>query len=406
MRPPVFSNLAESGKYRIPFLIALITAGLAGNYYNFEIFLNINFLFGSVFAMLALQSFGLRRGIIAAACIASYTYFLWNHPYAIIVQTAEVAVVGLLIERRKMGLVLADTLFWLIIGMPLVYLCYHFVMHVPPSNTHIVMFKQAVNGIANALVARLIFTGYALWVRSSLISLRDIIYDLLTFFVLIPALILLAVGSRTDFNETDHQIRASLIWESLDVTQSLNTWVKNRKAVILTLADLSASRSPRQLQASLEQAVRSDINFNRIGLLNKDAISIAYYPQIDELGQSNLGKNYADRPYISLLKTTLRPMLSEVVVGKIGSRKPNVLMIVPVVIEGKYGGYVAGTLGLNQILDYLGKKLEGHTAFFTLLDKNGNVIMTNRKDQTVMTPFMRDKGALHCLDKRISQWGA
>ena len=138
--------------------VALIAAGLAGNYFKFPLFLNIDFLFGSIFAMLALQFFGIGRGILAAAIIAGYTYILWNHPYAIIIMTAEVAVVGWLTDRRKMGLVLADTLYWLIIGMPLVYLFYHVVMQVPFSNTSIVMTKQAVNGIANALVARLIFS--------------------------------------------------------------------------------------------------------------------------------------------------------------------------------------------------------------------------------------------------------
>ena len=37
---------------------------------NYEIFLNINFIFGSLFAMLVLQFFGLGRGILAAAIIA------------------------------------------------------------------------------------------------------------------------------------------------------------------------------------------------------------------------------------------------------------------------------------------------------------------------------------------------
>ena len=198
----------------LPLFIGLIAAGLAGNYFKFPIFLNIDFLFGSIFAMLALQFFGLGRGILAAAIIASYTYFLWNHPYAIIIMTAEVAVVGWLMNRRKMGMVLADTLYWLIIGMPLVYLFYHFVMHVPFSNTSIVMIKQAMNGIANALVARLIFTGFALRSRSSLTSYREIVYNLLAFFVLCPALIMLAVGSRTDFAETDRRIRTTLIQDS------------------------------------------------------------------------------------------------------------------------------------------------------------------------------------------------
>jgi len=61
---------AIPNKYSIPLLLVLIAAGLAGNYFNYEIFLNINFIFGSLFAMLVLQFFGLGRGILAAAIIA------------------------------------------------------------------------------------------------------------------------------------------------------------------------------------------------------------------------------------------------------------------------------------------------------------------------------------------------
>ena len=195
----------------IPFLIAFIVAGLAGNYFKFPLFLNIDLLFGSIFAMLALQFFGIGRGIVAAAIIACYTYILWNHPYAIIIMTAEVVVVGWLMTHRKLGMVLADTLYWLAIGMPLVYLFYYFVMHVPPSNTNIVMTKQAINGIANALIARLIFTGYSMATRTLLVSYREIVYNLLTFFILCPALVTLAFSSRADYAATDRQIKLSLL---------------------------------------------------------------------------------------------------------------------------------------------------------------------------------------------------
>jgi len=104
------TNTAGTNRYTIPLILALIAAGLAGNYFRFPIFLNIDFLFGSIFAMLALQFFGLGRGILAATIIAGYTYILWNHPYAVIVMTLEVAAVGWLIGRRKMGLVLAELL--------------------------------------------------------------------------------------------------------------------------------------------------------------------------------------------------------------------------------------------------------------------------------------------------------
>ncbi len=391
-------------KFSLLFFLVLIAVGLAGNHFNYQIFLNIDFIFGSIFAMLALQFFGLRQGILAAAMIASYTYILWNHPYAIIIMTAEVAVVGWLMGRRKIGLVLADTLYWLLIGMPLVYLFYHIIMHVPFSNAYITMTKQAVNGIANALAARLIFTGYALYIRSSLMSYREIIYNMLTLFVLCPVLTMLAIESRTDFVETDQVIRTRLVQESSHMLDVLNSWADNRRKAIINLAEMAASRSSQQMQPYLELVKNSDANFLRIGLLDKEATITAYFPLLDELGKKNIGKNFADRPFIPALKKTLKPMLSEVVMGRIGTPKPMVTMLAPVVIRGEYGGYVTGILSLERVRELLDMSVHEKSARYTLLDKHGNVIMTNRTDQTVMTAFVRGKGTLSRLGEGISQW--
>jgi len=279
-------TITVSSPSRALLFLGLIAAGLAGNYFKYSIFLNIDFLFGSIFALLALQFLGLARGVAAACIIAGYTYVIWNHPYAVIIMTAEVLFVGWLMQRRKTGMVLADTLYWLLIGMPLVYLFYHLVMDVPPSNTYIVMTKQAVNGIANALTARLLFTVFALHSRSSLISLSDIVYNLLAFFVLFPALIMLALSSRSDFNETDRTIRTNLIHNSEDVADHLETWLLNRKT---SLANLD-------------------------------------------------------------------------------------------------------------------NEFDHSAALYTLIDKNNNVIATNRTDQTIMSSFVRDEGTFHHLDNGISQW--
>ena len=384
--------------------IALILAGLAGNYFNFPIFLDIDFLFGSIFAMLVLQFYGFGPGTLAAAIISGYTYILWNHPYAIIIMTTEVAVVGWLVGKRKTGLVLADTLYWLIIGIPMVYLFFHVVMDIPFSNTFIVMTKQAVNGIANALVARLIFTGLALRSRSRMTSYRDVIYNLLAFFVLVPALILMAISSRTDFAQTDLRIRTSLMHARRNAVYSLQTWVGNRTSAILNLAEMAASKTPQQIQPYLEQAKKSDVNFLRIGLLDTDATITAYFPLLDDRGQQNIGKNFADRPFIPVLKQTLKPMLSEVVMGRIGIPKPMVTMLAPVVIRGEYGGYVTGILSFEQIREYFDTSSKENGLNYTLVDKNGNVILTNRTDQTAMTPFKRDKGTVHNLGQGISQW--
>lgn len=391
-------------KRDIPFFLTLIVAGLAGNYFKFPLFLNIDFLFGSIFAMLAFQFFGLGRGALAAALIAGYTFILWNHPYAIVILTAEVVVVGGVMQRRKMGMVLADTLYWLIVGMPLVYVLYHGIMDVPLSTTFITMTKQAINGIANALIARLIYTGIALSTRSSLTSFRETIYNLFAFFVLCPALIMLAVSSRNDFNETDLHIRATLAQDQQRVSHQLENWIRSRKTPILNLAEMAASRSPQQMQTYLEMARKSDGNYLRVGLLNKAATTTAYFPLLDELGQSNIGKNYIDRPFLPTLTQSLKPMLSEVVMGRIGTPRAIVQLVAPVLIGGEYAGFVTGILSMDQIREHLDASFKQTDTLFTLLDRNGNVITTNRADQTVMSPFVRAQGTLRQLDSEVSQW--
>ncbi|CAK0778117.1 histidine kinase [Gammaproteobacteria bacterium] len=384
--------------------LALIAVGLAGNYYKYPIFLNIDFLFGSIFAMLVLQFFGFARGLVAAILIAGVTYLIWWHPYAVLIMTAEMGVVGWLYHRRKVGLVMADTLYWLLVGMPLVYLFYHSVMAVPHVNTTIVMTKQAVNGITNALLARLIFTGFVLASRSALIPYRDLISNLLAFFALCPALILLVVASRNDFSETDNHIRTALLQDSQRMTHYLGRWMQNRLPAIVNLAEMAGTESPSKMQSRLEQAHAADVNFLRIGLLDRGATTVAFSPLIDELGQSNLGKNFADRPFIPSLQRTLKPMLSEVVMGRMGTPKPMVVLLAPVVIQGEYGGYISGILSLSQIRDALEKSTESDTLRYTLLDKNGHIILTNRPEQRVMTPLTRGEGNLNRLDESISQW--
>ena len=400
--PP--ANDVRLGRYAIPLFLALIAAGLAGNYFKFNI-LNLHFIFGSIFAMLALQFFGPGLGILAAAIISSYTYLAWNHPYAIITMTAEVAVVGFLIRRRNISLLMADTLYWLCIGLPLGYLCFHGIAHLTVSKTMILMTKQTMNGITNALIARLIFTGYTLYSKSSLISFREIVSNLLAFFVLCSTLIMLFVSSQTDFNATDRSIRTSLIQDSRRLTGNLENWLENRKLAVVNLAEMAATLSPEQMQTRLKQARTSDINFLRIALIDKKATSIAYSPPVDELGRSTLGKNFADRPYIPVLKQKLKPMLSEVMVSRFGRPVPIAIMLAPVLSRGDYGGAIGGIMNFDRIHNILKISSDDeHGLLYTLLDKNGNVIVTNHKDQKVMTPFSRSKGTLLRHQEGISQW--
>ncbi len=399
---------AATQRYNLPLMLGLVGAGLAGNYFKYPIFLSIDFLFGSIFAMLALQLCGVWRGTLAAALIASYTYVLWNHPYAIVIMTAEVLVVGLLMTRRNMGMLTADALYWLLLGMPLVYLFYHLVMGVPTSNAFITMTKQAVNGVANALLARLLFAAIAQRFRPARVSLHELLGNLLTAFLLFPALTLLALGSRADFAEVDAGLRTALLNDSISLSGHLERWVQDRTRTVVALSELAATDSAQQMQPRLLQARATDGHFLRLGLKlsrpGEQSLIAAYAPALDESGQANIGKVQPDRAYIQTLRQTLQPLLAEVVPGRIDKPEPIAMLLAPVLAQGHYIGYVNAVLQLDELRTILATRADRETLRYTLLDRDGKVILSNRPEQQIMQPFVRDKGRLVAVDAHVSQW--
>ena len=382
----------------------LVVAGLAGNYLKYPIFLNIDFLFGSIFAMLALQFFGAWPGVVAATLIGALSFLLWNHPYAVVIVALEVAAVAWIMRRKKFGLVLADGIYWLSIGMPLVYVFYLGVMDVPIENTTIVMTKQAVNGIANALIARLMFTGFVLATKTGQIAYRDLVYNLLAVFALYPALFLLMVASHNDFLDADLSIRAAMLRNTRVINNYVELWVQDRRMIVAYLAKMAEKLPASQMQSELEQAQAEGKNFQRISLTDQHSVTTALSPLVDEFGASNIGKNDADRPFIPTLKQSGQPMLSEVVMDRVGHPAPVVSILAPFLISGHYGGLISGSLSLDQLREHLQESVEGDATVFTLVDRNGNVILSNRKGQEMMTAIDRGLGNLSQLDQTLSQW--
>ncbi len=402
--PPLVRDFASMGRQGWLVWALLCAAGLAGNHFNFPLFLNVDFLFGSIFALLALQRFGLVPGVLAALVISSDTLLLWNHPYAIVMLTAEVAVVGWLVARWRLKLVVADALYWVALGVPLTYATYHLAMDVPMSSVSIIMVKQAMNGVTNALAARLLFMAFQWYRRTTLLSIGEFAYTLMAACVLVPAMTLLAMSARADFRLTDMHIRQALSGQYQHTADVLGRWERANLDVVTYLAAQAASESTPSMQARLEQAVRSDADFLRIGLADASAVTVAYHPLADENGVSNIGIDFSNRAHVPVLKATLKPMLSDVVMSRVGQPAPIVSVLAPVVRNGAFAGYVGGILRVEVIQAILGDAVAGTGTLYTVLDKNQMAILSNRPGQTMMRPLVRGPGALERIDDTVSQW--
>ncbi len=132
VKAPAFTPSAIVG------LILLLILSVVGNHLHWTFFFRIDFLFGTIAVWVVLGLYGFRWSLVAGILGASYTYFLWHHPYAIVIFTAEALLVGGLYRRYHQNLVLLDGLYWLLLGMPLVLLFYGQVLQVDPVQTQII----------------------------------------------------------------------------------------------------------------------------------------------------------------------------------------------------------------------------------------------------------------------------
>lgn len=390
------------------FLIALLlgSAGFLVNLLRFEIFFNVDFIFGSVFVMLAILLAGPVAGVIAAVIAGGATLVLWNHPWALVIATAEALCVGGLHSRRSWDLLLADLLYWVVLGTPIVWVCYHLVLHIQPETTLLIILKQSVNGIVNTLLACLLHLSWRARSRprgGPRPAFRNAVFVTLVSLVTFPALLFLAAFLRREIRN-EEQLLANRSVELDRVTRrALNDWIGDRHQAIATLAALVARPD---LDAAARQQATDIIRtaspaFRRVGVLDDRAIVTAYSPLLDDQGRTVLGRDFSDRPYIPILKETLRPHVADLAMGRIGRPAPIFPLVVPILRNGRYDGYCIGITDTNLIRELLQTIVGQGNDQLTLLDRKGLVVSTTRTNLPVMAPFQPVEGEARPLGEGI-----
>jgi PAS domain S-box-containing protein len=229
----VRQHLSAAASRRRLLTLALAAAAIAGNYLSLPLFFGVDILFGSIAVLLTLAWLGTGPGLAVALAGGAYTWLLWDHPYALIILVAEAAAIGRHRERaRRHGqtpppLAVSATLYWFLIGIPLVLLFYRFGLGLGWTATLLIACKQALNGILNAAIAGLILVGAAhLKRRRSGLPLAEVLFGVLLAGILGPTLLVTS-------------------WENLGIKEHLETDYADRLTLAgqLTLDQLTADRA-------------------------------------------------------------------------------------------------------------------------------------------------------------------
>ncbi len=193
------------------FLFAILCAlGLTGNYFKVPLFFGVEVIFGSIAALLIVAILGTIPGTLAGFLIGSMTWFLWGHPYAMIIFGLEALFVGFIYKNPR-NLALIDGLYWLLIGVPLVFIFYGGMLGLDFSVSSTIATKQALNGVMNAVVVALLLIVLNFYGRKLLnsnrpkVSFQKIIFNVITAAVFISAIIPSIISNSNFLRELERE---------------------------------------------------------------------------------------------------------------------------------------------------------------------------------------------------------
>jgi len=387
--------------------------GFAGNWLKLPLFLNLDFLFGSFFVMLAVLRYGMGAGIVASLTAGSCTILLWNHPWAWLIFTAEAAFVGWRCRRTGTAdILLYDVFYWLFCGVPLVWISYRFLLGDSPSAAAVIFLKQSINGIFNALLASLaqlaLLAGSAHYRRADLPSFRQVAFTVMVSLVLLPSLVLIILNLRGELRKGSVMLAARTSSVCGQSRETVASWIRGHHQVVQALADRirNPETMPREEMQNLVEAMKSAAPaFKRMGVLNADAVTVAYSPLTDDLGRSTLGLSFSDRPYITTLRETKKPFVPDVVMGRIGVPHPIISLLAPLVAGGHYRGYCIGVIQPDELKSYLKGIVGTRPVAVTIVDRSRRIIVSTRDELPMMSRFEPTAGGTtQPVTPGVTQW--
>jgi hypothetical protein len=202
---------------RLRALVTVVLAGLAvlGNHFHLPLFFGVDFIFGSIAVLLALSLLGLLPALLVAAVGGAYTIVLWGHPYALLILLLEPLAVHLL-QRRVRHLALADAVYWLMLGAPLVMLFYPWQLGFELHQAGLVAVKQALNGILNAVISCLLMLGLVALRNQYMVGsgqrvpIATLLFNTLLAVTLLAGMLPVILDSRSQRHELESDIHARL----------------------------------------------------------------------------------------------------------------------------------------------------------------------------------------------------
>ncbi|MCO7226730.1 ATP-binding protein [Pleionea sp. CnH1-48] len=362
-------------------LLGIIGIGL--NYLSVPILPPIELISSPIVLMISVRALGLRYGLVTLIITMGHFCWLYESLYNPIIYTLECLFFywGC---RKGWQPILVDALYWLILGIPLVWFILTYIEPTDSSAFFSILLKQPVNGFIYILIADLILWFPAIQKYSverirkgAQRSLTTFYSEALTLLLFVPLMIVSLITQSQIQSSQLKDIRTLLVYETEQSSEKIESFLNEyRKAIENFAMILSNSEfSTQQQQLHLLNLHQHYGGFITMLMADRDGELILSSPS--ELAKNGL--SVADREYFTHARDKHQPFLSDAFRGKGFGTDPIVAISAPFYDgEKQFNGIVEGSLNLYAFDLFRNEYASKRNVSLLVIGKNNRVIFSSK----------------------------
>ncbi|MDH5681980.1 MAG: cache domain-containing protein, partial [Spirochaetota bacterium] len=395
---------------KILLLIVLTITGFILTLFPLPLFYGVDFLFGSIAAFIALKVFGIRAGVLVAVIAGSSTILHWGHPYFLILSAIEFIFLGI-VFRLKINKMFENIpsivgLYWLVLGLPLVTLTYHYLLTLSWNGAIMIAFKQGVNEILNSLLAYLIIHYLPLnkWFGMDKANIetntvQQFLTNLMVAFAFLTTLLITVLTSQNDVKHIHELIEQQADKKSSEVSGNLLTWRNNYlfhlNQISRHIAINHSDVNKHVLQGYLNLINDSEKSVIDLRMVDKKGTIISIASNLENISESRR-YSYQDQKWFQSMKKTNKPVIRLKSQGFIISG-PHLIFATSLKLKAnslQNDSYLLAMMKGSYLKKILENASNNDLYRISLINKEGKIIASSNQNYTANKVFHMVRGGV------------
>ncbi|ASM50562.1 hypothetical protein PESP_a2618 [Pseudoalteromonas espejiana DSM 9414] len=365
-----------------------VLLGLLGGLVNLSplyFFDSSEFLFGQVFVLCSLVFIGLRYACLSLVIVSGFLLYRWGHCWPSIVYLLELFWLYALCLRRSKPILPLGTVFWLLIGLPFVWVIGQFVIGLAWLTLVVAISKYLVNALISLALVDLfsVFVPYASRAYQGR-PLAKILSYVVSVIIILVVLLTSVFLVNDHHSRLEYEVNAQLEEKAESISTQLNDYLAFHKNAIVMSSDAIGAGTSSKKQ--LKRLMALFPGFTTSLYASPDGFVQISSPSDLIDGLTLAQRNVKDRAYFTQAEQYPLGYTSGVFQGRGLGNEAIVALSAPIYRNNQFYGIVEGSLKLNRLERFIPNLFE-YTGELVVLDAHQKVVFSSLEQFKILNDF-------------------